>query len=143
LILVDSSVWIDYFKGTITPQTERLDSLLGRELVAIGDLILTEVLQGFADERDFDEARRMLTSFTVVELGGQEIAIQAAKNFRTLRKLGVTIRKTIDTVIATRCIESGYDLLHNDRDFDPFARHLGLRVCRAQPATQHTPEWLV
>lgn len=70
----------------------------------------------------------MLTSLTVVELGGQEIAIQAAKNIRALRRLGVTVRKTIDTVIATRCIESGYHLLHNDRDFDPFARHLGLRV---------------
>ena len=93
-----------------------------------GDLILTEVLQGFVDETDFNQARKMLTSLDVVELGGQEIAIQAAKNFRTLRHLGVTVRKTIDTVIATRCIESGYDLLHSDRDFDPFAQHLGLRV---------------
>jgi hypothetical protein len=128
LILVDSSVWIDYFNGTITPRTETLDRLLGYELLAIGDLILTEVLQGFADERDFNQARRMLTSLVVVELGGREIAIQAARNFRALRKRGVTVRKTIDTVIATRCIESGYDLLHSDRDFDPFARHLGLRV---------------
>jgi len=115
LILVDSSVWIDYFKGTITAQTEKLDSLLGHEPLAIGDLILTEVLQGFTDERDFNEARKMLASLVVVELGGQEIAVQAAKNFRALRRLGVTVRKTIDTVIATRCIESGYDLLHNDR----------------------------
>ena len=128
MILVDSSVWIDYFRGTITPQTEKLDWLLGVEPLAIGDLILTEVLQGFDNERDFHDARKMLTSLTVVELGGQEIAIQAAKNFRSLRRLGVTVRKTVDTVIATRCIESGYDLLHNDRDFDPFARHLGLRV---------------
>ena len=128
MILVDSSVWIDYFKGTITAQTEKLDSLLGHEPLAIGDLILTEVLQCFADETDFNQARKMLTSLDVVELGGQEIAIQAAKNFRTLRRLGVTVRKTIDTVIATRCIESGYDLLHSDRGFDPFAQHLGLRV---------------
>ena len=128
MILVDSSVWIDYFKGTITPQTEKLDSLLGREPLAIGDLILAEVLQGFADETDFNQARKMLTALDVVELGGKEIAVQAAKNFRTLRRLGVTVRKTIDTVIATRCIESGYDLLHNDRDFDPFVQHLGLRV---------------
>jgi predicted nucleic acid-binding protein len=127
LTLVDSSVWIDYFKGTITPQTETLDSLLGRELLAIGDLILTEVLQGFVDERSFNEARKMLNSLTVVDLCGQEIAIQAARNFRALRKLGVTVRKTIDTVIATRCIESDYDLLHDDRDFDPFVKHLGLR----------------
>jgi predicted nucleic acid-binding protein len=128
LILVDASVWIDYFKGTITAQTERLDGLLGYEPLAIGDLILTEVLQGFQDERDFNQAREMLTALIVVELGGQEIAIQAAKNFRALRRMGVTVRKTIDTLIATRCIESGYELLHNDRDFDPFARRLGLRV---------------
>ena len=128
MILVDSSVWVDYFKGTVTPQTEALDRLLGTEPLAIGDLILTEVLQGFDDERDFNQARKMLTSLTVVKLGGQEIAVQAARNFRALRSLGVTVRKTIDTVIATRCIESGYDLLHDDRDFDPFAKHLGLRV---------------
>jgi predicted nucleic acid-binding protein len=128
LILVDSSVWIDYFKGTITAQTERLDALLGHEPLAIGDLILTEILQGFDSDRDFNHALRMLTALTVVELGGQEIAIQAAKNFRTLRRLGATVRNTIDAVIATRCIESGHDLLHNDRDFDPFAKHLGLRV---------------
>lgn len=128
MILVDSSVWIDYFKGTITAQTERLDKLLDNELLAIGDLILVEVLQGFDSERDFDKVRRMLTSLTLVELGGKEIAIQAANHFRTLRRLGVTVRKTIDTVIATRCIHSGYDLLHDDRDFDPFARYLGLRV---------------
>ena len=128
MILVDSSVWIDYFNGTITPQTGKLDSLLGRQPLAIGDLILAEVLQGFASERDFNAARKMLTSLLVVDLGGREIAIQAAKNFRTLRKLGVTVRKTIDTVIATWCIENGFDLLHSDRDFDPFARRLGLRV---------------
>ena len=128
MILVDSSVWIDYFKGTITAQTEKLDKLLGREPLAIGDLMLAEVLQGFARERDFNNALKMLTSLIVVELGGQEIAIQAAKNFRALRALGVTVCKTIDTVIATRCIESKYHLLHNDRDFDPFAKHLGLRV---------------
>jgi predicted nucleic acid-binding protein len=128
VILVDSSVWIDYFRGTITAQTETLDRLLDEEPLAIGDLILTEVLQGFEDERDFKRARRMLTSLAVVELGGQDIAVQAARNFRSLRRRGVTIRKTIDTVIATRCIEDGYDLLHNDRDFEPFAKHLGLRT---------------
>jgi len=131
LILVDSSVWIDYFSGAITVQTEILDALLGQQPLAIGDLILTEVLQGFDGERDFNDARKTLTALTVVELGGEEIAIQAAGNFRALRKLGVTVRKTIHTAIATRCIESGYDLLHNDRDFDPFARHLGLAVVAA------------
>ena len=128
MILVDSSVWIDYFRGTNTPQTEKLDTLLGREFLVIGDLILTEVLQGFADERDFNKVRKMLTSLAVVELGGLEIAVQAARNFRRLRVLGVTVRKTIDTLIATWCIESEYHLLHDDRDFDPFAKHLGLRV---------------
>jgi len=128
MIMVDSSVWIDYFRGNLTAQTELLDALLGQQPLAIGDLILTEVLQGFDDERDFNKARKMLTALTVVELGGEEIAIQAARNFRALRKLGVTVRKTLYTVIATRCIRNGYDLLHNDRDFDPFARHLGLAV---------------
>jgi predicted nucleic acid-binding protein len=128
LILVDSSVWVDYFRGNDTPQTDRLDLLLGREPLAIGDLILAEVLQGFDSDRDFRRARRVLTSLLVVDLGGLEIAIQAAENFRILRRRGVTIRKTIDTIIATRCIESGYELLHSDRDFDPFAAYLGLRV---------------
>jgi predicted nucleic acid-binding protein len=128
LILVDSSVWIDYFNGAAAPQADKLDGLLGREPLAIGDLILTEVLQGFTDDRDFVKARRLLTSLTIVQIGGPEIAIVAAQNFRYLRKHGVTVRKTIDTMIATRCIGSGYDLLHSDRDFEPFVQHLGLRV---------------
>jgi predicted nucleic acid-binding protein len=128
LILVDSSVWIDYFRGVSNAPTERLDDLLSREPLAIGDLILTEVLQGFSDEKAFNKARNLLTSLTVIQLGGQEIAIQAARNFRALRSLGVTVRKTIDTIIATRCIASRYSLLHNDRDFGPFVDHLGLRV---------------
>lgn len=127
MILVDSSVWIDYFRGEITAQTERLDSLLGSEPLAIGDLILTEVLQGFHEERDFQQAKQLLTSLTVIDLGGEEVAIQAARHFRTLRRLGFTVRKTIDLVIATRCVESNYDLLHSDRDFDPFENHVGLR----------------
>ena len=127
MILVDSSVWIDYFRGAPTPQTEKLDSLLGSEPVLTGDLVLTEVLQGFVSEHDFNLARKLLTSLVVVDLGGQDIAIQAAKNFRALRSLGITVRKTIDTVIATRCIASGLTLLYSDRDFDPFVQHLGLR----------------
>ncbi len=127
MILVDSSVWIDYFRGTATPQAEKLDSLLGSEPIATGDLILSEVLQGFVSDRDFNQAKKLMTSLVIVELAGQSIAIQAAKNFRVLRSLGVTVRKTIDTVIATRCIESGLPLLYSDRDFDPFVEHLGLR----------------
>ena len=126
MILVDSSVWIDFFRGTVTPETERLDALLGSELLVVGDLILAEVLQGFSSERDFNHARKLLTALDVVTLGGPEIAIQAARNFRTLRARGVTIRKTIDTLIATRCIESDYALLFSDRDFEPFVEHLGL-----------------
>lgn len=127
MILVDSSVWIEFFRGTVTSQTDRLDALLGSELLVVGDLILAEVLQGFSSERDFNQARKLLTALDVVTLGGPEIAIQAARNFRILRARGVTIRKTIDTLIATRCIESDYALLFSDRDFEPFVEHLGLR----------------
>lgn len=127
MILVDSSVWIDYFRGTRTPQTDKLDSLLGVEPIATGDLILTEVLQGFVSDRDFNQARKLMTSLVIVDLAGQGVAIQAARNFRVLRSLGVTVCKTIDTVIATRCMESGLHLLYSNRDFDPFVEHLGLR----------------
>ena len=126
MILVDSSVWIDYFRGKSNPQTELLDSLLGREPLAAGDLILAEVLQGFVSDREFNQARKLMTSLVIIELGGQRLAIQAAMNFRTLRGLGVTVRKTIDVVIATRCIANGMPLLYCDRDFDPFVQHLGL-----------------
>ena len=128
MILVDSSVWIDYFNDVTTPQTEKLDTLLDVEPLLIGDLILAEVLQGFRHDKDFREAKRILTCLDVVELGDQEIAVQAAKNYRVLRTYGATVRKTIDSIIATRCIESGYDILHSDRDFDPFEKYLGLSV---------------
>ena len=127
MILVDSSVWIDYFRGTATPQVEKLDALLGVEPIATGDLILTEVLQGFDSERDFNQAKKLMTSLAIIDLAGQSIAIQAAKNFRALQSLGVTVRKTIDTVIATHCIKHGLPLLYSDKDFDPFVEHLGLR----------------
>lgn len=128
MILVDSSVWIDYFRGVATAQTEKLDALLGTEPLAIGDLILTEVLQGLDAERDFRQVEKLLSSLEVVVLGGRDVAVQAARNYRLLRSKGVTVRKTIDTIIATRCIASGYTLLHSDRDFEPFVRHLGLRT---------------
>lgn len=127
MILVDSSVWIDYFRGVPTPQTDRLDALLGIEPLIGGDLVLAEVLQGFADDRDFNQARKLLASLIIVDLGGKDVAIQAAKNFRALRQLGITVRKTVDAIIATRCIRSGFTLLYSDRDFDPFVQHLGLR----------------
>ncbi len=128
MILVDSSVWIDYFRGEPTPQADLLDALLGKEPLAVGDLILAEVLQGFQDERDFDKARQLLLSFEMVEIGGRDVAIQAARNFQILQGHGITVRKTIDTLIATRCIQSGLTLLHSDKDFDPFVTHLSLRV---------------
>lgn len=131
MILIDSSVWIDYFRGNTTAQTEKLHSWLGRQWLAVGDLMLTEVLQGFDRERDFQQAHKTLMALTIVEIGGQDVAVQAAENFRRLRGLGVTVRKTIDSLIATRCIMSGHQLLHSDRDFEPFAKHLGLRVVKA------------
>lgn len=127
MILVDSSVWIDYLRGTATPQTDKLDALLGVTPLAIGDLILAEVLQGCSTERDFTTVRKTLEALTFVTLGGPDIAVLAARNFRKLRARGVTVRKTIDTVIATRCMFDGLELLHSDRDFDPFERYLGLR----------------
>ena len=126
MILVDSSVWIDFFRGTASAETDRLDDLLGRTPVLIGDIILTEVLQGFTAERDFNKALRMLNSLECIDLAGRDLAIQAARNFRLLRSKGVTIRKTIDTIIATRCIEDDMALLFSDRDFQPFVDHLGL-----------------
>jgi hypothetical protein len=126
VILVDSSVWIDYFRGAANPQTGRLDALLGEEALAIGDLMLTEVLQGFTRDRDFQRALELLEALETVEVGGRDISIRAARNFRLLRARGVTVRKTIDTLIATRCIADGHALLYSDRDFDPFVEHLGL-----------------
>ena len=127
MILVDSSVWIDYFNGVASPATDKLDSLLGIEPIAVGDIILTEVLQGCGTDREFNEVRRLLLNLTVVQLGGQDVAIEAARNYRRLRALGLTVRKTIDTVIATRCVIDKLELLHSDRDFEPFEKHLGLR----------------
>lgn len=130
MIMVDSSVWIDYFLGHPTVQADKLDTLLGTRLLTVGDLVLAEVLQGFSSDKDFNRAKKILLSTHVVELSGADIAIQAAMNFRALRRAGVTVRKTIDTIIATYCIENDFALLHRDRDFKPFVEHLGLQsVC--------------
>jgi predicted nucleic acid-binding protein len=127
MILVDSSVWIDDFGGTASAATDQLDALLGVEPLVTGDLILAEVLQGFAAEREFREAKTLLETFEVVPLAGRDVCLEAAQNLRALRRKGVTIRKTIDTIIATCCIRKGYVLLHDDRDFDAFVE-LRLRV---------------
>jgi predicted nucleic acid-binding protein len=127
LILVDSSVWIDYFCGVMSPQTDYLDLRLGNQPVAIGDIIMTEVLQGFSTQHDFDQALILMSALEVINIGGQHIAVKAANNFRTLRAKGITVRKTVDTLIATRCIDDGLTLLHCDRDFDPFVTYLSLK----------------
>ena len=127
MIFVDSSVWIDFFNGTSSTETNYLDSLLGKEPVGLGDLVLIEVLQGFRRDQDYRTARELLTSLTVFTLGGQEVALKSAHNFRLLRKNGVTVRKTIDVLIATFCIGKNLPLLHSDKDFEPFHQHLKLR----------------
>jgi hypothetical protein len=127
MVLVDSSVWIDYFNGRNHGRTRKLDELLSSTIVIVGDLILLEVLQGFKRDPDFRAAKRLLLELELIELGGIELALKAADNFRTLRKNGVTVRKTVDCVIATYCIEHRIPLLYDDRDFDPFVRHMGLR----------------
>lgn len=128
MILVDSSVWIDFFRNRPTPQAEWLDKNLGIEGLVVGDLILAEVLQGFKDDKGFNEARRLLGQLEDVVLGGTDVAVEAARNYRRLRALGVTVRGTVDVLIATRCLADGLRLLHSDQDFDAFERHLGLRV---------------
>jgi len=120
------SVWIDYFNGRDTIQTVKLDELLGVELLGIGDLILTEVLQGFRSDADYRVAKQTLTSLTVFNMLGLEVAIKSADNFRELRKQGITIRKTVDVIIATFCIENRHSLLFSDKDFIPFVNNLGL-----------------
>lgn len=132
MILVDSSVWIDYFRSADTAQVALLDSYLGSTRIAVGDLIATEVLQGVRNEREFKLVKKTLDAFLHVNLVGYALAIKASENHRLLRARGVTIRKTIDTIIATYCIENGTTLLHDDRDFVPFARHLGLKVAYSQ-----------
>jgi len=128
MIVVDSSIWIDYFNGQDTVQTDKLDELLGVELLGIGDIILTEVLQGFRADKDYHAAKKVLTSFTIFNMLGTEIAIKSADNFRKLRKQGVTIRKTNDVIIATFCLENNHSLLFSDKDFIPFVKYLGLNA---------------
>jgi predicted nucleic acid-binding protein len=126
--VVDSSVWIDYFNGLTTSATEKLHALLGTETLAVGDLILTEVLQGFRKDSDYKLAKDLMTSLTIFDMLGQQNAIKCADNFRALRKRGITVRRTVDVVIATFCVERNLPLLFQDRDFLPFVEHMGLRA---------------
>lgn len=128
MILVDTSVWIDYFNGVRNDQTDSLDDILSNQSVLIGDIILTEILQGFDSDTDFQKAREALDPLDCVHFGGKSRAIKAASNFRFLRSKGVTIRKTVDMLIGTWCIEHEVELLHNDKDFDRMAVELPLRV---------------
>ena len=134
MILVDSSVWIDYFNGQITWQTNLLDSLLSDVPVIIGDLILAEILQGFRSDNDYESAKSYLSALPFHVIGGYQVAVQSAQNYRILRKKGVTVRKTIDVIIGTYCIIEGLLLLHDDRDFDPMVAHLSLQVLSPKSA---------
>ena len=128
MILVDSTVWIDYFNGKQTPQTDWLDAALGTTPIIIGDLIITEVLQGFQNDKDFKIAKDLLLGIPFLSMGGQALAVESAMNYRYLRSKGVTVRKTIDIIIGTFCIQNQLTLLHCDKDFDPMVKFLGLEV---------------
>ena len=128
MILVDSSVWIDYFNGHKTWQTNLLDNLLSDVPIIIGDLILAEILQGFRSDNDFESAKSYLSDLPFRQMGGYQVALKSAQNYRILRKKGVKVRKTIDVIIGTYCILEGLPLLHDDRDFDPMGSHLSLKI---------------
>jgi predicted nucleic acid-binding protein len=128
MLLVDSSVWVDFFNGRPTRETELLADFLGREPLMVGDLMLAEVLQGFRSERDFKVARDLMLTLDVVSLLSAPLAIESANNYRRLRRKGATVRKTTDCIIATWCIQHAVPLLHCDREFRPFEKHLGLEV---------------
>jgi predicted nucleic acid-binding protein len=126
VIVVDSSVWIDFLNGRHAAHVRRLRAVLGTQEIIVGDLMLCEILQGLASERTAQEVEGLLRRFEIVPMAGDALAVVAARNFRSLRRLGITIRKTIDLVIGTWCIENRRPLLHNDNDFRPMAQHLGL-----------------
>ena len=128
MILVDSSVWIDYFNGRRTWQTDLLENLLSDVPIIIGDLILTEILQGFRSDNDYKTAKSFLSDLLFRQMGGYKVAVQSAENYRRLRKKGVTVRKTIDVIIGTYCILKDLPLLHDDRDFEPLVSHLSLKI---------------
>jgi len=128
MILVDSSVWIDYFNGRKTWQTDLLENLFSNVPIIIGDLILTEILQGFRSDNDYKTAKSFLSDLPFRQMGGYQVAVQSAQNYRALRKKGVTVRKTIDVFIGTYCILEDLPLLHDDRDFEPMVSHLSLKI---------------
>jgi len=131
MVIVDTTVWIDYLRGTQNPETDWLDQELQRQRLGLTDLILCEVLQGIRDESAFARTRANLFKFQVFETGGIEVAVAAAQNYRELRRRGYTVHKTIDCLIATFCLQARHELLHRDCDFDCFEHVLGLRVVHA------------
>ena len=128
MVLVDSSVWVEYFNGTVCRETDLLDELLGRELLLTGDIILAEVLRGFDAQADYRRARQLMNALAYEDMLGREVAERSAVYYRSLRRRGVTVRKTIDVLIASFCILRGHTLLHRDRDFEPFQRYFDLSV---------------
>jgi predicted nucleic acid-binding protein len=128
VVIIDTTVWIDYLRGTENPETLWLDRELQRQRLGLTDLILCEVLQGLADQNVFARVQADLLKFQVFQTGGATLAVAAAQNYRELRRRGYTVRKTIDCLIATFCLETNHQLLHRDSDFDPFEKMLGLQV---------------
>ena len=128
MVIVDTTVWIDYFRGRRTAQTQWLDHALGVTRMGLCDLILCEILQGTSSDADATDVLAEMSSFDLFDTGGMDLAVESARNYRRLRARGHTVRKTIDCLIATLCLREGHELLHNDRDFDPFEAVLGLRV---------------
>ena len=128
MVVVDTTVWIDYIHGLVTPHTNALDYELLHNQVITGDLLIAEFLQGFRNDEDFETAKKIMNSLIYFDMLGKEIALQSAINFRLLRKNGITIRKTADIIIGTFCIEYGFPLLHNDRDFESMEKLLGLQI---------------
>ncbi|HTB37155.1 MAG TPA: PIN domain nuclease [Reyranella sp.] len=126
MIVVDSSVWIDFLNGRMAPHVERLRAILGAEEIVVGDLMLCEVLQGLESERAARDVEALLRRFAIASMVGDANAVAAARNYRSLRRRGITVRKTVDMLIGTWCIENRMPLLHNDGDFRPMVRHLGL-----------------
>ncbi len=128
MIMVDTSVWIDAFNGVASKQVDELSHVLGKETVYVGDLIIAEILQGIRSDEDFENIKNALNKFPCANLLGKQIAIKSAQNYRALRNKGITTRKIVDTIIATYCIENGLILLHNDKDFLPMEKYLGLKT---------------
>jgi hypothetical protein len=128
VVIVETTVWVDYFNDVSNPQTDWLERNLTIERMGLFDLILYEILQGIRDDFEFAQTRRELLPFPLLSTGGADLALAAATNYRALRRKGITVRKTVDTLLATACIQRGHKLLHRDRDYDGFEKHLGLQV---------------